>query len=374
MRSCSQLVVDLSLLESNYKSLVEMCPHNEVIFMVKANAYGHGLDSIVHFAHGELGIREFGCASLEEAVQLRISVKGEFEIIVFSETCLGKEDCAELYGRYRLIPVISSLEGLDFFLKERDFRHTPLYIKFNIGMNRLGISPLQVENATAKIKAAGRRSIEHVMGHYACSFRSMEDDPINKESQESFQHIKRSLKGMGLAVEKTSSANSAAIEQGAGLTESHIRPGLMLYGPSGLDREVRRGRWRGRMISRLETEIFYTFPVEKGTPVGYGATPCPEKGKIVIVGLGYGDGFSTAYEGVELAHQGQRGTVWGRVSMDMAQIFFITEISLRVGDSFQIWGHDSSDIDRISLQSGVHHYELLCQLSVRLPRLYRCGG
>ena len=69
MRSCSRLVVDFSLLESNYNALVQMCPHNDVIFMVKANAYGHGLEPIVHFAHDELGIREFGCASLEEAIQ-----------------------------------------------------------------------------------------------------------------------------------------------------------------------------------------------------------------------------------------------------------------------------------------------------------------
>ena len=374
MRSSSRLVVDFSLLEGNHRALVEMCPHNDIIFMVKANAYGHGFYPIVHFAHEELGMREFGCASLEEAIGLRSHLEGKFDIIVFSETCLGSEKYGELYGRYRLIPLVSSLEGLDFFLSNPDFRYVPLYLKFNIGMNRLGISCLQVEAVADKIKATGRKSIDHVMGHYSCSFLSMEGHTINQESETNFQGVKSALRAAGLGVEKTSTANSAAIEQGAGLKESHIRPGLMLYGPSGLAKEARRGRWKGKMISRLETEIFQVFPVEKGTPVGYGATPCPGEGVVAIIGLGYGDGFSTHYEGVELEHQGVRGKVWGRVSMDMAQVFFEPGSRPKVGDSFQVWDHDGDGFERISEQSGTHYYELLCQLSSRLPRAYRKGA
>ena len=372
MRSFGRLVVDLSILESNYKALVEMCPRNEILFMVKANAYGHGLDPIVSFAHEELGIREFGCASLEEAVGLRTRLKGNFDIIVFSETCLGRKKYAELYGRYRLIPLVSSLEGLDFFLGNRDFCHVPLCLKFNIGMNRLGIGRSEVEVAVDKIKAVGRRSLDHAMGHYSCSFFSMKEHPANRESEENFRQIKFALRGMGLEVEKTSVANSGAVEQGAGLDESHIRPGLMLYGPSGLSKEVGR-RWKGKMISLLETEIFQTLSVDRGTPVGYGATPCPDRGMVAIIGLGYGDGFSTRYEGVELEHRGYRGKVWGKVSMDMAQVFFAQGVKPRVGERFQIWGHEMDSFERISIQSGTHYYELLCQLSSRLPRAYRNG-
>ena len=374
MRSASRLVVDFAFLESNYNMLAEMCPGNEVIFMVKANAYGHGLYPIVHFAHEELGIREFGCASLEEAIGLRTHLKGNFEIIVFSETCLGKEKYGELYGRHRLIPLVSSLEGLDFFLGNQDFRHIPLYLKFNIGMNRLGIEDLQVEAVAAKIKGVGRRSVEHVMGHYSCSSFFANTHPVNREATGNFQQVKSSLRDSGLEVEKSSVANSAAIEQEFGLDESHIRPGLMLYGPSGLDRKIAGGRWKGKMISCLETEIFQVFPVEKGTPVGYGATPCPGKGVVAIIGLGYGDGFSTRYEGVELGHQGWRGTVWGRVSMDMAQVFFESGARLKAGDSFRIWGHDMNEFESISDQSNTHCYEVLCQLSARLPRAYRNGA
>ena len=374
MRSSSRLVVDLSLLESNYGALVEMCPGNDIIFMVKANAYGHGLCPITHFAHEELGIREFGCASLKEAIELRTHLRGNFDIIVFSETCLAREDCGELYGHYRLIPLISSLDGLDLFLGNRDFRHVPLYLKFNIGMNRLGIPCLQAETVAAKIKAAGRRSIGHVMGHYSCSFLSMDEHPINRESVKNFQQVKSALRSMGLEVEKSSSANSAAIEQGKGLEESHIRPGLMLYGPSGLGQEMAaQRRWKGKIISRLETEVFQVFPVSKGTPVGYGATPCPGEGVVAIIGLGYGDGFSTRYEGVKLEHQGCEGTVWGRVSMDMAQVFFAQGIRPEVGEPFQIWGHEQDGFQRISEQSDTHYYELFCQLSSRLPRAYRNG-
>ena len=373
MRSFGRLIVDFFLLESNYKALKEICPDNEVIFMVKANAYGHGLDPIVSFAHEELGIKEFGCATLEEAVGLRNRLKGNFDIIVFSETCLGREKYAPWYGNHRLIPLVSSMEGLDFFLENHDFRHVPFFLKFNVGMNRLGIDHLQVETTAAKIKSSGRRSIDHVMGHYSCSFLSIKEHPINRESQDNFKKVKSTLRAMGLKVEKSSIANSGAIEQGEGLEESHVRPGLMLYGPSGLGREM-PGKWKGKMISLLETEILQTVSVERGTPVGYGATPCPDKGVIAIIGLGYGDGFSTRYEGVELEHRGHRGKILGRVSMDMAQVFFEEGACLEVGEPVQIWNHEVESFDRISKQTRTHYYELLCQLSTRLPRTYRSGA
>mgnify|MGYP000359691125 CR=1 FL=1 len=141
MRIKSCMEINVSRLASNFNLLDEICPDNETLFMVKANAYGHGIVPIVKFAHFELGVREFGCASIGEALHLRKEIpSGEFEIYVFSDINLELEEATEIYLNNRIIPVISNEINLKYFLSHDEFKFFPLCIKVNTGMNRLGLS------------------------------------------------------------------------------------------------------------------------------------------------------------------------------------------------------------------------------------------
>ncbi|EQC45458.1 alanine racemase [Bacteriovorax sp. Seq25_V] len=371
MRIRSQMEIDLSLLAYNYSCLKEIAPNNEVLFMVKADAYGHGMVPIVKFAHFELGIKEFGCASVGEALKLREEIPdGNFEIYVFSDVQLVLKQAKEIYLNYRIIPVISNESDLDYFLEDQDFKNFPLTLKFNTGMNRLGIHYSHAEEVVKKLKQHGRKEVYHLLSHFSSASLPMETNKRNIEQRENFKNIKNILKDSGISILKSSMANSGTIEQGYGLEETHIRPGLMMYGPTSLLPQYRHlSKWKGKLISSLETVIINTFDIEKGAPIGYGASPCPGKGKIAIIALGYGDGFSTRYQGVEILHEGNVGKVVGRVNMDMAQIFF-EKGDFHIGDRFVVWDHSSENFSRICDQSKTIPYEVFIHLTPRVPKVY----
>lgn len=374
MRFRSRLLVDLNILSENYQKLKKICPKNEVLFMVKADAYGHGILPIVRHAVTELGIKEFGCATLGEAIHLRDELYDlEFEIYVFSDVQLGLQEKSEIYLNRRIIPVLSNLNDLNFILGNSEFKNFPLCIKFNTGMNRLGIDYDKASEVIDLVKSKGRKSIYHLLTHFSSSSLSMITNKKNIEQKARFKALKEAFIGAGLELERTSIANSGAIEQGHGLEETHVRPGLMMYGPSSLIKPIReQSLWTGKTISSLETYVLKVFPVSKGQPIGYGATPVPYEGLCAIIALGYGDGFSTRYAGATLNHNGHLGKVVGRVNMDMAQVLFKKDAinDLKVDDRFIVWRNEQSDIMRLSDETATIPYEIFLHLTNRVPKVY----
>jgi alanine racemase len=354
--------------------LKKIAPKNEVLFMVKANAYGHGMVPIVQFSNQRLKIKEFGVATIEEGIYLRDSLNRlKFDIYVFSDIQLDLEVNFNLYRNRRITPVISRLEDLNIFLQSSDFKHLPLVLKFNTGMNRLGLMKSDLMECISLLKKYKRMNITHLMSHLASSFLPIDEIKKTNAQLRCFNEIKRSFRDNGITIEKTSIANSGAIEQKFGLEESHIRPGLILYGPSSLVEPFRsRSTWKGQNISKLETTIISVFSVKKGDPLGYGAIPSPDDGVIGIISIGYGDGFLSLYQGAEFHYKGYLARVVGRVSMDMAYILFPASAikKLDVGETFQIWGHNSLELLDLSDRLKRIPYELFCQLSPRIPRVY----
>lgn len=371
MRFKTELSVNLGLLEENMSHLRAITNSNEIIFMVKANAYGHGSTAISKFSYEELSIKEFGVATLGEALELRAEIEtGEFETLVFSELQLENPEVRELYLNQRILPVISSLQDLELLLSDVEFKNLPLLLHFNTGMNRLGIEMKEIESCVKLIKKADRKSIYHLMTHLACASSSMKTNSHNKRQLENWNKLKAEIRGSSLEIERTSISNSGALEQGAGIEETHIRPGLMLYGPSSLTPSLRsKSLWKGANISTLKAEVLKTFKVDRGQPIGYGATPCPEAGTVVIVSLGYGDGFLSYYQGVKV----KSGKVHGRVNMDMVQIFFKDGTDLKKGDVFSFWDNSIESVTNFSDQAKTVPYELFCALTKRVPRTYQFG-
>lgn len=371
MRIKSKMEIDLSLLAFNYNQLKLLCPNNQVLFMVKADAYGHGMIPIVKYSHFELGINEFGCASVGEALKLREAIPdGKFEIYVFSDVQIVLKVAKEIYLNYRIIPVISNESDLDFFLNDKDFKNFPLTLKFNTGMNRLGIHYTRADEVAKKLKAAGRFEIHHMLSHFSSASLPMETNNRNIEQRQRFKELKEFFKSEDITIHQTSLANSGAIEQGYGLEETHVRPGLMMYGPTSMIPKYRHlSNWNGKLISSLETVVINSFEVEKDTPLGYGATPCPGNGHVAIIALGYGDGFSTRYQNVELVNNSRLGKVVGRVNMDMAQIFF-KEARFEIGDKFVVWDHSSENFTKICDQSNTIPYEVFIHITPRVPKVY----
>lgn len=374
MRFGSQLEVNLSTLEKNHQKIKAICKSNEMTFMVKADAYGHGLVPITQFSFHELKIKEFGVASLGEAMTLRAKLpRDQFEIYVFSDVNFRDERLIEVYANQRLIPVISSIDNLKIFLSNSEFRHVPLCLKFNTGMNRLGIEMNELEDVVHYLRMNGRKSIDHLMTHLSCASLSIKKNKKNIEQFENFEEVKSALKTSGISISKTSIANSGAIEQGAGLNESHIRPGLMMYGPSSLIPSIKEtSLWTGELISTLKTRILRTRLIERGTPIGYGASACPGSGLVAIMALGYGDGFSTSNQGAELKFRDKNYKVVGRVNMDMTQLLLEGGVlgDINVDDDFTVWSPESENFDELCKRSKMIPYEVFTSLTTRISKNY----
>jgi alanine racemase len=368
----SHLVVHLNRLRNNIEALKKRSASNKILFMVKADGYGHGLVEVVKFAYQDQGISEFGVATLGEAMTLRRHLADlPFEIYVFSDLQFFQPELVELYLENRLIPVISHEDDLKTLLEEPKFKNIPLCLKFNTGMNRLGLSLERVDYVIDSLKKAGHKKVFHLMSHLANASMAMESNNRNIWQREKFEVLKGQFKSSGIEVEYTSLGNSGALEQDFCREETHIRPGLMLFGPTSLaPQHKEKGWWQGEVISELKTKVINTFSVKKGDPLGYGSTPAPAAGVVAIIALGYGDGLSTRFQGATLYHKGVAGKICARVCMDMTYVLFPPETKIKRGEEFVVWGGDREKFMELAHETKTLPYELVIALTPRVPRLY----
>lgn len=371
MRYSSELTINLRYLEENYRSLLRLAPNNQTIFMIKANAYGHGLEEIARFACSNLGIQSFGLASVGEAMVLRKNHPDlKCELLVFSDTEILDAKYKECYLDFNIIPVIHSLGQLRAILEDSDFSFLPLVLKFDTGMHRLGIAEKDVEVVIEMLKGKGRKSFYHLMTHFSSSYIRHKVGDRTEKQLDSFNRIKEAFKSAQISFEFSSCANSGAIEQGIGLEETHIRPGLMLYGPGSLFGTEQI--WQGKCLSRLTSTVIKKEKVIRGVPIGYGGYVCSEPGVVVHIPVGYGDGILTYYQGARIFHNGVYGKIHGRVNMDMTAVFFKKEDQdkVNIGDQMNLWDHDGKSIMDFSKDTKSIPYQIFTSIAPRVPRTY----
>ena len=370
MRNESSLLIKLENLAYNYELLNKLAPQNEVLFMIKANAYGNGITKIYEYAHNELGIKNFGVAALGEAQLIRLNYpKDMTNIYVFSDINFKNKDCLKLYEQANILPVISSREDFDIAIKA--LRSTRLVLKFNTGMNRLGLELDDLAYYSESLKKAGK-SISHLMTHYSSSYLGIERVNATKNQYNKFKKIHDHFKSEGIEVSNTSCANSGAIEQKFSLEENFIRPGLMLYGPYSVgafkgDQKV----WDAKNINSLETKIIKISQLKKGSPIGYGGSVLDKDYKVLTLPLGYGDGLLTYYAGASFNLEGIKAKILGRINMDLVSIGVpIDNNSLKVDNRVRLWGFEQDSIMEFSHRVKTIPYQVMCAVSSRIPRIY----
>jgi alanine racemase len=368
MRNHAQMVVELSHLYANLEH-IKKNNSTEIIAMVKADAYGHGVLIVVE-AMLRFGIKHFGVATLAEALNIRQHFNLlPFEIFVFSETCLEEPLLHKDYVQNKITPVIHSLVDLQYFLNSSDLKNRPLVLKFNTGMNRLGIDLQDAGLVIEMLKKNNRSSVHHLMSHFASSYFRLKDGDRTHTQFARFQDLIKEFQAAAISIEQTSIANSGAIEQSFGVNCSHIRPGLMMYGPYSVDESAKS--WKLHNISRFEVKVLNKKAVKRGTPIGYGGHVVAEDGEILVLPIGYGDGISTYIKGQKLLlNSHSEFQILGRVNMDLTMLFTPKSTKIKREEWVRIWDHESGSLNQLADHLQTIPYALTCGLSARIPKNY----
>ncbi|MBY0517409.1 MAG: alanine racemase [Bacteriovoracaceae bacterium] len=364
MRAHTFLEVYWARLAHNWEVIQKLAPQSQIMPMIKANAYGHGLVAIGQFLSEELKAKALGVATLGEAE----AVSHLNKVYVFSDTLVSDREYHARYSGHNIIPVIHDMKSLEMFLNDRCFKHLPLVIKLNTGMNRLGLPESEWESAALEIVKSGRKNIHHLMTHFARSFNEIKAGDTTHQQADLFKKALSLFKSHGISVDETSLANSGAIEQRFATNETWVRPGLMLYGPPSAKEQT-------KMVSSLVTHVMNVFEVKKGMSIGYGESLAPHDGTIAVLPIGYGDGYPTQSSGFELSVNGMNAKVFGRVNMDMTFLLFghDSQNKIKLNDEVRFWNENPQELLSWAEHMKTHAYQALCGVSSRVPRLYRLG-
>jgi alanine racemase len=369
MREHTRLEISWAALTRNWEVIQNLAPRAQILPMIKANAYGHGLVKVGQFLHQSLKVKTLGVATLGEAETfLHETPRYAGVVLVFSDSNLTDPGISSRYQTKSIVPVIHEKSALEVFLSDKNFSHLPLVIKLNTGMNRLGLDETDWEWAAQLIVKSGRKSIQHLLTHFACSYMHYEEGDKTHRQEAAFARGLALFKAAGLAIEETSLANSGAIEQQASVEHTWVRPGLMLYGPGSF-------KARTEMISTFSTRILKVFEAKRGVPVGYGTHVPLEDGVMAVLPVGYGDGLPTQASGHKFQTLGFETKVFGRVNMDMAFLFFPKAAwgKIKAGDEIRFWESDPAAVVSWAEHMGTHPYQAMCGISGRVPRVYRLG-
>lgn len=346
------MMIDLAALQHNFDCVRRLTHDRSVIAMVKANAYGHGIERV---AKSLSKANAFGVASLEEGLLLREA--GVKQPIVLMEGLFFADELP-LASQYQLSVVVHHLPQLEYLEKANILNPISVWLKINTGMHRLGFCVEKVADVYQRLSAlACVNKPIGLMTHFAKADDGSSDATTRQMAL--FHQTTQHLSG------PRSLANSAGIIQ---WEESHadwVRPGLMLYGASPMVNKV--GKEHGlKPVMTLSSRIIAITEVKKDEAVGYGGTwRAPYDTKVGIVGVGYGDGYPQfAKNGTPVLVNGKRSELVGRVSMDMLAVNLSNLPEAQIGDTVILWG-DGLPVEDVALHNSTSAYEVLTRMTPR---------
>ena len=354
--------IDTAAFEHNLAKIRGLAPESKIWCVIKARAYGHGLEAVLKGLGSTDG---FAVLDIEDARWLRdhgwqgriLLLEGLFHE---NEVSLAYELCTDV-----VIHCENQVRWLEQF-EAQPHSKLNVFLKMNSGMNRLGFKSNAYRTAFHRLHAAGYHM--HHMTHFANADR-LDHSPTVDEQLECFNAGIDGLPGA------TSYGNSATILWHRNTLGDWIRPGVILYGvsPTGRYADIEHSGLNPAMS--LRSEIIDIQELIPGDRVGYGGIyEASESMRIGIVACGYADGYPRhAKEGTpvwvsdpSMKNGGVACPVVGRVSMDMLTIDLRGASNAHLGTSVELWG-SHIPVDEVAHQSGTIGYELICAVAPRVP-------
>lgn len=345
-------------------------PDARVWAVVKANAYGHGIERAFAGLHAADG---FALLDLEEARRLRaLDWRGP---ILLLEGVFEPRDL-ELCSRLGLWHVVHCNEQIDWLAAHKTQAPHRVFLKMNSGMNRLGFTPAAYRGAWARLNALPQVDEISLMTHFSDA-----DGPRGVAHQlAAFEAATQDLPG-----ERSLSNSAALLRHSAApgapdaarlatpVRNDWVRAGILTYGSAPDYPEHDIAHWGLQPTMTLRSRLIATQQLQPGDTVGYGSRYTAERAqRIGIVACGYADGYPRhCGTGTPVLVDGQRTGTVGRVSMDMLAVDLSALPQAGIGSEVTLWGCSASGamlaIDEVAQAAGTIGYELMCAVAPRVP-------
>jgi len=360
--------IDLNAFDRNLAALAGSLPAGvKLIAMLKADGYGHGAVELAHRCKAAQ-VAMIGVALVEEGLELRRAAI-TLPILVLGPLDEGQVRDA-LAGDLTLgVPGPEELELVAAIARERD---VAIHLKLDSGMGRMGCMESELPRVVELLRSAPRLRVEALYTHLANAGDPR--DPFTAEQIARFTTLVETLREAGVSAPLHHVANSAATVRG--LTPGDFaRTGLAMYGAEPLDVDSPRLE----PVLRWRTEIARLKDVPTGHAVGYGTTfHTARPSRIATLPVGYADGYRRGLSNRgEVLVRGQRAPVVGRVSMDLVTIDVTDVAGAAPGDEVVLLGRQGAaeiPVEELAAKLDTITYEVFCNVSARVPRVYMEQG
>lgn len=328
--------------------------------IVKANAYGHGIERAFEGLRGADG---FALLDLNEAERVRaLGWRGP---ILLLEGVFDARDL-ELCSRLGLWHAVHCSEQIDMLAAHKTNVPHRVFLKMNSGMNRLGFTPQSYRAAWTRLNALPQVDEISLITHFSDA-----DGAKGVAAQLAvFEAATQDLPG------ERSVSNSAASLRHPDLATDWVRPGIAVYGSAPDFPEHTAAHWGLQSTLTLSSKLIAVQAVQKGSTVGYGSTFVADVPlRIGVVACGYADGYPRhCGTGTPVLVDGVRTRLVGRVSMDMVTVDLTPVPHATMGSEVTLWGCASAanhgtvlPIDEVARAGGTVAYELMCAVAQRVP-------
>jgi alanine racemase len=353
----ARATIDLDALRHNLRLARRRSPAARVWAVVKANAYGHGLQRAVQAFQAADGL---ALLEIDEAARLRES--GWTGPLLLLEGFFDATDLP-VFAAHRFTAVVHDAGQVAMIERAKLAAPLDVYLKINTGMNRLGFRPARAHEMLERLRASGNTASVTLMTHFADA-----DGP--RGVAEPLAAMEEASRGLALP---RSCANSAALLRFPQTHFDWVRPGIMLYGCSPFPDES-AGSIGLRPAMTLRSALIGVQTLAAGERVGYsGLFEAERETRVGVVALGYADGYPRhAPVGTPVLVAGRRTRTVGRVSMDLMFVDLTDVPAAGPGTEVTLWGEGLS-ADEVAAAAGTVSYELLCALSPRVP-VHVIGG
>jgi alanine racemase len=351
-----------------------------VLSIVKGNGYGHGGPEVAK-ALEKFGADWFGVASAGEGMELRKAGVRK-PILVLGGFWPGEE---KNLLRHSLTPAIHRCEQLALFdaaAAKAHKKHVSIHLKFDTGMNRLGIAPGEADCFAKLLAKCKRLELTGTFTHLAAS-EVFTDTPTGRETPEQLERLFGAidrLRALGVSPGIVHIANSAAIAARPESWADMVRPGAILYGyHPGFDPIDLRTKYEAmlalRPVMSLRARLLNVRSVAAGSGVGYNASWVAKRPSLVaVLAAGYADGIHRSLGNRGCVHiRGHKAPIIGIVSMDVSMLDVTDVPDVQIGDIATVYGTDGDNVypaNVVARSIGTVTSDLISGVSRRVPRFY----